>query len=78
MGVGSPDILAKLVNFAVIGFAVVAALNQLGVATVVVNTLLISPMSAVAFGLGGVTWLARSRGSGTRADRIWRRQCGRA
>lgn len=59
MGVGSPDVLAKLVNVAVIGFAGVAALNQLGVATVVVNTLFIGLVSAAAlalglsFGLGG-------------------------
>jgi hypothetical protein len=51
--------LAMLTNYAVIGFAVIAALNQLGIATVVVNTLFIGLVASVAlavglaFGLGG-------------------------
>ncbi|CAA9386093.1 MAG: hypothetical protein AVDCRST_MAG74-692 [uncultured Pyrinomonadaceae bacterium] len=41
LGVGSPDLLAKLTQYIVIGFAVIAAIDQLGIAATVVNTLLI-------------------------------------
>jgi hypothetical protein len=59
LGAGNPNMLAMLTNYAVIGFAVIAALNQLGIATVVVNTLFIGLVASVAlavglaFGLGG-------------------------
>jgi len=59
MGAANPNLLATLTNYAVIGFAVIAALNQLGIATVVVNTLFIGLVGSVAlavglaFGLGG-------------------------
>jgi len=58
-GAGNPALLAALANYAVIGFAVVAALNQLGIATTVVNTLFMGLIGSVAlaiglaFGLGG-------------------------
>ena len=53
------NLLSTLTNYAVIGFAVVAALDQLGIATTLVNTLLIGLIGSVAlalgisFGLGG-------------------------
>lgn len=59
MGVGNPDLLAALTRYAVIGFAVIAAINQLGIAAVVINTLFIGLVGAIAlavglaFGLGG-------------------------
>ncbi len=59
MGVGNPNLLATLTRYAVIGFAVIAAINQLGIAAVVVNTLFIGLVGAIAlavglaFGLGG-------------------------
>ena len=59
MGVGNPDLLAKLTQYVVIGFAVIAAIDQLGIAATVVNTLLIGLIGSVAlavglaFGLGG-------------------------
>lgn len=59
LGVGSPDLLAKLTQYIVIGFAVIAAIDQLGIAATVVNTLLIGLIGSVAlavglaFGLGG-------------------------
>ncbi len=59
MGVGNPNLLATLTRYAVIGFAVIAAINQLGIAAVVVNTLFIGFVGAIAlavglaFGLGG-------------------------
>lgn len=58
-GLGGSDTLATIAKAAVWAFAVVIAVNQLGVATVVVNTLLIGIVGALAiatglaFGLGG-------------------------
>jgi hypothetical protein len=58
-GFGSPNVLAGIARAAVLAFAVVVALNQLGIATVLINTLLIGVVGAVAlaaglaFGLGG-------------------------
>ena len=59
LGVGNPNLLAKLTQYAVIGFAVIAAIDQLGIAATVINTLLIGLIGSVAlavglaFGLGG-------------------------
>jgi len=59
MGVRNPNFFARLTQYAVIGFAVVAAVNQLGIARAVVNTLFIGLVGAIglavglAFGLGG-------------------------
>jgi mechanosensitive ion channel-like protein len=56
---GSPRLLATLTSYAVIGFAVIAAIDQLGIATAVVNTLFIGLVGSLAlatglaFGLGG-------------------------
>jgi len=62
---GSPELLAKLANGAVVAFAVIAAMNELNIAPVVVNTLYIGLVSAIAlalglaFGLGGKDVAAR-------------------
>ena len=59
MGFDNPDLIANIAKFAIIGFAVIAAVDQLGIAETVVNTLLIGVVAAVAaafalaFGLGG-------------------------
>lgn len=59
LGVGSPNLLATLTQYSVIGFAVIAAIDQLGIAATLVNTLLIGLIGSVAlavglaFGLGG-------------------------
>jgi hypothetical protein len=59
MGINNPGILATITRYAVIGFGVFAALDHLGVATTVVNTLFIAFVGsialavALAFGLGG-------------------------
>jgi small-conductance mechanosensitive channel len=59
MQLGSPELLANIARYAIISFAVIAAINQLGIAPTVVNTLLIGAVGAVAlavglaFGLGG-------------------------
>ena len=59
MGFDNPDLIANIAKFAIIGFAVIAAVDQLGIAETVVNTLLIGVVAALAaafalaFGLGG-------------------------
>jgi hypothetical protein len=59
MGVTNPIFFAQLTQYAVIGFSVVAAINQLGIARAVVNTLFIGLVASIAlaaglaFGLGG-------------------------
>ena len=59
LGVGSPNLLATLTQYIVIGFAVIAAIDQLGIAATLINTLLIGLIGSVAlavglaFGLGG-------------------------
>ena len=58
-GLGNPSLLAKLASGGVMAFAIIAAVNELGVAPVVVNTLYIGLVAAIslalglAFGLGG-------------------------
>lgn len=52
MGVQNPNLLATMVRYAVIGFAVIAAANQLGIAAVVVNTLFIGLVGALALAFG--------------------------
>ncbi|MCA1571894.1 MAG: small-conductance mechanosensitive ion channel [Chloroflexi bacterium] len=59
MGFDNPDLFANIARFAIIGFAIIAAVDQLGIAETVVNTLLIGVVAALAaafalaFGLGG-------------------------
>jgi small-conductance mechanosensitive channel len=81
---GSPDLLANLTRVAVWAFAIVAALNQVGIARELVNTLFLAIVGAVAlalglaFGIGGRDtaaevvreWYERSRRAapGTRAE----------
>src|SRR5215216_6586919 len=58
-GLGSPDLLATIARFAVIAFGIVIAVNQIGVASTLVNTLFMGLVGALAlalglaFGLGG-------------------------
>lgn len=58
-GLGNPDLLANIARIAVIGFGIIIAVNQLGIAATLVNTLFIGVVGAVAlaaglaFGLGG-------------------------
>jgi len=58
-GLGNPDLLATIARVAVWAFAIVVAVNQIGVATTLVNTLFMATVAAVAlalglaFGLGG-------------------------
>ena len=65
MGFSTPGLIANIARYAIIVFAVVAAINQLGIAPTVVNTLFIGTVAAVAlafglaFGLGGQGTAAR-------------------
>jgi hypothetical protein len=58
-GLGNPDLFATIAQVAVMAFAVVVAVNQIGVATTLVNTLFMGLVGALAlalglaFGLGG-------------------------
>lgn len=59
LGVGSPNLLATLTQYVIIGFSVIAAIDQLGIAATLINSLLIGLIGSVAlaiglaFGLGG-------------------------
>lgn len=77
-GMGNPDLLANIARIAVWAFAIVVAVNQIGIATELVNTLFMATVGAVAlglalsFGLGGREtaaqivrgWYERSQQSG--------------
>ncbi len=64
-GLGNANLLGRLTSGAVLAFAIIAALNELNIAPVVVNTLYIGLVAAVslalglAFGLGGRDTAAR-------------------
>jgi hypothetical protein len=80
MGFSTPNLLASIARYAIIGFAAVAAFNQLGIAPTVVNTLFIGLVATLvlafglAFGLGGqqtaaqITqgWYAKGRETGSK------------
>lgn len=58
-GLGNPDLLASVARIAVWAFAIVVAVNQIGIAKELVNTLFMATVGALAlalglsFGLGG-------------------------
>ena len=74
---GSPDLMANIARMAVIAFAIIIAVNQIGIATTLVNTLFMGVVATfviafgLAFGLGGrevaaqitQNWYARSQGA---------------
>jgi Conserved TM helix len=80
MGFSNPDLIAAIARYGIIAFAVVAAIDQLGIAETVVNTLLIGTVGALAlavglaFGLGGQqtagrlteSWYASGQAAGQR------------
>ena len=82
-GLDRPDFLAKVASVAVWTFAIVIAVNQIGIATTLVNTLFMAIVGAVAlalglsFGLGGREtageilgkWYAKGRESSGRLER---------
>jgi hypothetical protein len=91
MGFGNPDLIANIARYAIIVFAVIAAVDQLGVAATVVNTLLIGTVAAaalavgLAFGLGGQataaqltqTWYEKGQAASQKvASHVERKQTG--
>jgi hypothetical protein len=58
-GMGNPDLLATVAKAAVWAFAIVIAVNQIGIATTIINSLFMATVGALAlafalaFGLGG-------------------------
>ena len=80
MGFTNPDLLASVAYYAIMAFAVIAAVDQLGIAETVVNTLFIGLVATVvlaaglAFGLGGqqtaaqitANWYQRGREASAR------------
>ncbi len=72
-GLGNPDFLAKVASTLVWAFAIVVAVNQIGIATELVNTLFMAFVGAIAlavglsFGLGG-------RDTAAEIVRIWWRR----
>ncbi|MBX9840897.1 MAG: hypothetical protein K2Z80_03710 [Xanthobacteraceae bacterium] len=82
-GLGNPEVLATIAKVMVWGFAIVVAVNQIGVAQTLVNALFIAVVGAaaialgLAFGLGGrdtaakivQDWYAASQTAARRMDR---------
>ncbi|GAC1406078.1 MAG: hypothetical protein NVSMB64_11440 [Candidatus Velthaea sp.] len=73
-GLGNPNLLAKLTSGAIMAFAVIAALNELNIAPVVVDTLYIGLVAALALALG----LAFGLGGRETAARLTERWAGQA
>ena len=79
-GIANPNLLATLASYAVWAFAIVVAVNQIGIATALVDTLFMAFVGAIAlafglaFGLGGRDtaaqmwndWYRRSQENATR------------
>ena len=65
MGFSNPELLGTIAQYAIITFAVIAAIDQLGIAETVVNTLFMGLVATLvlafglAFGLGGQQTAAR-------------------
>jgi hypothetical protein len=51
-GLGNPDLMATIARVAVIGFAIVVAVNQIGIASTLVNTLFMGVVGALALAVG--------------------------
>ena len=51
-GLGNPDLLANIARVAVWAFAIVVAVNQIGIASTLVNTLFMGVVAALALGFG--------------------------
>jgi hypothetical protein len=51
-GLKNPDLLAKLASVLIWGFGVVVAVNQIGIATTLINTLFMAVVGALALALG--------------------------
>lgn len=91
MGFRNPELLGTIANYAILGFAIIAAVNQLGIAATVVNTLFIGLVATLvlafglAFGLGGqqtaaqitAGWYRKSQEAAARVAEYTERQSAR-
>lgn len=66
-GLGNPALLAMLARYAVWAFAIIVAINQIGVASTLVNTLFMAFVGAIALAFG----LAFGLGGRDTAAQIW-------
>lgn len=66
-GLGSPDLLSNVARVAVWAFGIVVAVNQIGIATTLVNTLFMATVGALALALG----LAFGLGGRDTAAKMW-------
>lgn len=67
MGFANPNLLATVTRFAIIAFALIVAVSQIGVAATIVNTLFMAVVGAVALAVG----LAFGLGGRDTAARMW-------
>ena len=73
-GLGNPNLLANLARYSVWAFGIVVAVNQIGIATTLVNTLFMAFVGALALAFG----LAFGLGGRDTAAEIWRDWYGRS
>ncbi|GAC1512902.1 MAG: hypothetical protein NVS1B3_16960 [Candidatus Dormibacteraceae bacterium] len=69
MGFSSPNLLATIARVAVIGFAIIIAVNQIGIAATLINTLFMGLVFALALAVG----LAFGLGGRDTAAQMWQR-----
>ncbi len=69
MGFRNPNLLATVARVAIIAFAVIVAMNQIGIAATLVNTLFMAVVFALALAVG----LAFGLGGRDTASRMWER-----
>jgi hypothetical protein len=67
MGFSSPNLLASIARVAIIGFAVIIAVNQIGIAATLINILFMGLVLAIALAVG----LAFGLGGRDTASRMW-------
>lgn len=69
-GLGNPNLLANIARIAVWAFAIIIAVNQIGIADTLINTLFMAVVGALALALG----LAFGRETAGEMVREWRRK----
>ncbi len=67
MGFSNPNLLATISRFAIMAFAVIVAVNQIGIAATLVNTMFMAVVGAAALAIG----LAFGLGGRDTAARMW-------
>ena len=72
-GISNPDMLATIARVAVWGFAIVIAVNQIGVAQTLVNTMFMAIVGAVALA-GGLAFGLGGRDTAAELLKEWRQQ----